>query len=113
MAAYEFNQPLIPAWRSDGHINVQLPFDEATPLRQFEDTSSSPEWPDSFGLLSAQNAIVTDLYQGGGEVEALTLNYDPSKLATLQLSEQQITLPPAVFTITPIPLSATSLLPQK
>jgi hypothetical protein len=114
LAAYEFNQPLIPTWHSDGHINVQLPFDETMPLRKFEDTSSAPKWPASFSLLSAQNAMVTDLYQNGGQVEALVLSYDPTSPAILQFGEQQITLPPNVFTIKPISLPSTlSFLPQK
>jgi hypothetical protein len=104
LAAYEFNQPLIPAWRSDGHINLQLPFDEATPLRQFEEASSAPEWPDSFGLLTAQNAVVTDLYRNGEQVEALAVSYDPTSPAALQFGEQQIMLSPGIFTITPISL---------
>jgi alpha-mannosidase len=106
LAAYNFNQPLIPSWRSNGHINVQLSFDKTTPLRQFEDTSSAPKWPDSFGLLSAQNAIVADIYRNGEQVEALAVSYDTTSPATLQFGEQQITLSPIVFTITPISLPA-------
>jgi hypothetical protein len=64
-------------------------------------------------LLSAQNAVVADLYRNGEQVEAITLNYDLSQPATLRYGEQQIALPPKVFTITPMSFPSTPLLPRK
>jgi hypothetical protein len=113
LAAYEFNQPLIVAWRSGDQINVQLPFDGTTPQRQFENAPSTSGLPATFSLLSTQNAVVTDLYRNGEQVEAVVLNYNPTRFASLQIGEQQITLPQGVFTIMPIPLSSLALPPQK
>jgi len=112
-AAYAFNQPLIAAWHSNGHMNIQLPFDKKALLRQFDYVSTVPEWPATFSMLSAQNAIVTDLYRNGEQVEALSLNYDSTHRAALQFGDQEIMLPPNVFTITPVSLPVTSLFPKK
>ena len=93
LAAYEFNQPLIAAWRMNEQINIQLPFDEANPIRQFENAASSPGLPLTSSLLSAQNAIVADLYQHGDMIKAVILDYNPTDSAALQTQGQLIPLP--------------------
>jgi alpha-mannosidase len=113
LAAYEFNQPLIAAWRNGGYLDVQLPFDQAIPLRQFDDVPSTPEWPASFSLLSAQNAIVADLYRQGDQLAALVLDYDSMTAGAIQIGEQEVALPQGVFTLMPLPSSSLHLPLQK
>ncbi len=107
LAAYEFNQPLIVTWRSSDHVNVQLPFDDATPLRQSENGEPASTFPITSSLLSAENAIVADLYRQGDQIEAVILDYNPTDSATLQAGGQLIPLPQSLFTL--IPLSPSSL----
>ncbi len=103
LAAYDFNQPLIASWRVGEHVTVQLPFD-ATPARQFQNAVSAPTLPVSFSLFSAQNAIVADVYQEGGQVEALVLNYAPNLPASFQIGGQRMALLQSVMTVMPISL---------
>lgn len=112
LAAYEFNQPLIPVWHIDGKINIQLPFDETTPLRQFETVTSAPSLPLTSSLLSAQNAIIADLYWQGDQLEAIILDYDLTDSATLQTQGQLILLPQNVFTLMPLSLSTLGIPPN-
>jgi hypothetical protein len=106
LAAYEFNQPLIATWKTDQRINVQLPFDEEMNVRELENVENSPALPLTFSLLSAQSAVVADLYREGEQVEAVVLNYDPTKLAIIQLKDQQIAVPQSVFTLMRLSASA-------
>lgn len=110
--AYEFNQPLIVTWKSEGQTNVQLPFDETVPPRQFENGPATPGLPVSFSLLSAQNAIVADLYPQGQAIEALVLNYNPTSSANLQVNGQKVALPQKPFTLLPISLPTLPHPPQ-
>ena len=101
-AAYAFNQPLIPVWRSGDKLDVQLPFEER--VRQMDLDPSAHPFPDSFSLISAQNAIISDLYRRGGQVEALVVNYDPTAAAALQIGEKQIPLAASPISILPVKL---------
>ena len=60
-----------------------------------------------FSLFVAHNAVVTDLYRDGEQIEALVLNYNPASSGTVQADEEQLTLPPDIFTL--IRLSPSSL----
>ncbi|MGB8212591.1 MAG: glycoside hydrolase family 38 C-terminal domain-containing protein [Anaerolineales bacterium] len=111
LAAYEFNQPLIVAWKSNTQVTVQLPFDGNTPARQFNNESASPAMPASFSLLSARNAVVADLYQPAGALQALIVDYDPSSPASLQVGQQQMALPGSPFTLFPVSLGSLALPP--
>ena len=111
--AYEFNQPLIAAWKMGQTINVQLPFDEETNTREFENLENGSAMPNTFSLLSAQNVVIADLYRDGNQIETIVLNYDPTKIATIQLKDQQITVPQSVFTLMPLSSSSLNLPIQK
>ena len=100
--AYEFNQPLIPVWRTGNTLNVQLPFEDRA--RQFKFDSNARTLPNALTILSAEGGIVSDLYRYDAQVEALTINYDPTFAATLHIGEKQITLPGSAITLTPIEL---------
>ena len=107
LAAYEFNQPLIATWKVGKNINVQLPFDEETNLREFENLEPGTPLPLTISLLVAHNAVVPDLYREGEQIEALVLNYNPASSATIQADEEEITLPQSILSL--IRLSASSL----
>ena len=107
LAAYEFNQPLIVTWKKGQSINVQLPFDGETKLRALENSVPGSRLPLMFSLFVAHNAVVTDLYRDGEQIEALVLNYNPASSGTVQADEEQLTLPPDIFTL--IRLSPSSL----
>jgi len=113
LAAYKFNQPLIITWKTGQGINVQLPFDEATESRELENLEVGSPLPLTFSLLSAQNAVIADLYRQGDQIEAVVLNYDPEKAGTIDAGEQQIALPQSVFTLLPFPRLSLKLPLQK
>ena len=100
--SYEFNQPLIPAWRTGDALNVQLPFEDHA--RQFKIDPSAPAQPNQFTLLSAENGIVSDILQNGSSADALVINYDPSFPTTLRVGAKQIILPGNALTMTPVEL---------
>ena len=64
-------------------------------------------------MFSAQDAVIADLYQEGNQIEAIVLDYDPNKTATIQLKDQQIALPQNVFTLMPLSSSSLNLPIQK
>jgi len=103
--AYEFNQPLIAAWKNEQTINVQLPFDSITQNREVKNSESSSPLPITFSMLSTQNAVVADLYRHGNQIEALILNYDPLDSASIRIGNESITLPQSAFTLMPLPSS--------
>ena len=107
LAAYRFNQPLIVAWKTGSAINVQLPFDKEMGIRELENLGIGSPLPPVYSLLSAQNAIIADLYQNRDQIEAVILDYDPAHSAALQTQGQLIPLPQSVFTL--MPLSPSSL----
>jgi hypothetical protein len=56
-----------------------------------------------FSLLSAQDAVIADLYRQGDQLEAVILNYGPTGSASVQIGNQRIALPQSVFTLMPLP----------
>ena len=105
--AYEFNQPAIVAWKTGEGMNVQLPFDDEVKIRELKNLASGSLLPLTFSLLSAQNAIVTDLYWEGDQLMAVVLDYDPLNGGVIQVGEEEIALPQTVFAL--IRLSPLSL----
>jgi len=110
--AYEFNQPLIPVWKTAETINVQLPFDEGMKSIDSENLETHPTLPATCSLLSSQNVVIADLYRRGDQVEAAILNYNPAKSGVIQIGSEQINLPQSVFTLLPLSLSSFELSPQ-
>ncbi len=106
LAAYEFNQPLIASWHQETTINLQLPFDEITPIRQIEVGSPASDFPLTSSLMSSENAVIADVYRAGDQTNAVVINYDPSTSATIQIGNQKIAVPPSVFAIVPLPSPA-------
>jgi len=113
LAAFEFNQPLIATWKTNQMINVQLPFNEETNTKGSENVETNSPLPSTFSMLSTQNALIADLYPQGDQIEAVILNYDPTKAGTINLGAQQITLPQSVFTLLPFSRASLELPPQK
>ncbi|MDQ3005881.1 MAG: hypothetical protein M3R47_10955 [Chloroflexota bacterium] len=113
LAAYEFNQPLIVTWKSEQTVNVQLPFDGQMRIRELEDLESTPPLPIAFGMLSAQSAVIADLYRQDDQIMAVVLDYDPMTAGVIQIGEEQVALPQGVFTLLPLPPSSLKLPQQK
>src|SRR5260221_1382168 len=97
LAAFEFNQPLIATWKTNQMINVQLPFNEETNTKGSENVEANSPLLSTFSMLSIQNALIADLYPQGDQIEAVILNYDPTKGGTIYLCAQQNALPQSVF----------------
>jgi len=110
--AYEFNQPLIPVWKMENIINVQIPFDEEITRIGVENLENSLMLSDSFSLLSAQNAVIADLYPKGDQIEAVVLNYDLARSGIIQVGARQIDLPQSMFIVLPLSLSSFEFLPN-
>jgi hypothetical protein len=104
--AYEFNQPLIAAWKRGSVMNVQLPFDEVSRTRALEDLENSSPLPLTVSVLSSQSAIVADLYREGDQIMAVVLDYDPMIGGLIQFGEEDVVLPGRVFTLQPLSPSA-------
>ena len=102
MYAYEFNQPLIATWKTNPVINIQLPFEEETNTKELENLANTPVLPPTFSLLATQNAVVADLYHQDEQIMAVVLNYEPTKMATIQFKDQSITVPQSVWTLMPL-----------
>jgi len=96
--AYEFNQPLIPAWNVGQAINIQTPFDDEINRIEVKNLENNPPLPDSFSLLSARGAIVADLYREAKQVRAIILDYDPGNGGVILSGKEQVSLPQGVFT---------------
>ncbi len=97
--AYAFNQPLIPVLKSDAQITVQLPF---TSPRQFPLSPLTPSYPSQYTLLSAESALVIDLYRQGDESRAVVVDYDPGSPAMLTVGDQMIGVPAAPLSTIPV-----------
>ena len=90
--AYEFNQPLIPAWVSGGQAHIQIPFQGEQTVKPVG--AAAPSLPESLSLASAEKSVIVDLYQQAGENSALVVNYDPNQPANLQTASGEMKLPP-------------------
>jgi alpha-mannosidase len=101
LAAYEFNQPLIPAWRYGEQIVVQLPFVPGPPAH-FPVDRAAHALPADLSLIGADSAIVADLNRRDKQVEAVILDLDPSTPASITSGGKQRTLPPAALTTTTV-----------
>ncbi|HET9223288.1 MAG TPA: glycoside hydrolase family 38 C-terminal domain-containing protein, partial [Roseiflexaceae bacterium] len=97
LAAYEFNQPLIPVWRSGEQIAVQLPFMPGSPAYVAVDRAAQM-LPAQLSLIGADSAIVADLYRRDNQIEVVILDLDPSTPASITSNGKQRTLPPAAVT---------------
>lgn len=97
--AYAFNQPLIPVLRSDSRLTVQLPFGAA---RQFA-PSSSAAYPAAYSFLSAESALILDLYRSGDQLYAVVVNYNPAgSPAAITAGDRTIPVPAEPLSIVPI-----------
>jgi hypothetical protein len=103
LAAQAFNQPLIPVWQTDTQIHVQLPF-MAVP-RSFPVVASAHPLPHSFSLISADSAMIADLYRRDGQVEALVIDHDPTTPALIASGDKQIELAEGEVAQVPVTLT--------
>jgi hypothetical protein len=101
LAAYAFNQPLIPVWRTGDQIQVQLPFGVSTANRFPLDPNARP-FPTPFSLLSASSALIADVYRQDGSLQALVLDYDPGTPVTIRAGNKENALPEGPIAIIPI-----------
>ena len=85
LAAYAFNQPLIPVWRADGQLNVQLPFTNAPSAWPLEPATQA--FPAAFSLASAQGGIVADLFRRNQQTMAAILAYEPAAAVSLRTGQ--------------------------
>jgi hypothetical protein len=117
LAAYAFNQPLIPVWRSGAAptkmLNVYFAQGThtsgvATPgphfSRQLPVDTAAPSFSLPFSLISADNGLIVDLYRRGDQVEALVINYNPANPTTLQTGQTQTKLKGNWLEIVPVQL---------
>ena len=111
LAAYEFNQPLIVAWKTEQRLNVQLPFVEETKARALESLDRSVPLPLTFSLGSAQNAVIADLYRQGDQIEAVVLNYTPMASVSIQVGGRTLRLPQSMFTLITVPAVSSEVPP--
>jgi hypothetical protein len=103
ISAYEFNQPLIVTWQTAQRVHVQLPFDGDAKSTGLENLENNAALPMSYSMLSAQDAVIADLYRQGDQLEAVVLNYSPTSSASVQIGNQRIALPQSVFTMMHLP----------
>ncbi len=85
-AAYAFNQPLLAAWRSADQIVVQVPFAAAPQV--FPAEAVAADRPPTDSLIQAAGGLVADLYQRGGQVEAVLLPYAADSPVSLTIGGQ-------------------------
>jgi len=104
-AAYAFNQPLIPVWRTNGQIQVQLPFMPGPPMCPSASGPAEHPFPPSFSLISADNGVIADLYRRDGQIEAVILGADPRRPVVITSGRKQTDLPPGALTVAPVELA--------
>ena len=102
LAAYAFNQPLIPVWRADGQLNVQLPFTNAPSAWPLE--PAARPFPASFSLASAQGGLIADLFRRNQQTVVAILGYDPAAAVSLQTGEKVTRIPGPFPALVPIDL---------
>ncbi len=86
-AAYAFNQPLIPVWRSGQTVQIQLPF--AQPLRTLPSVPLAMPLPVTLAVAAGldnnqtDSSVVADLYRVGGDksgaIKSVTIDYQAEK----------------------------------
>lgn len=99
--AYDFNQPLIVGRRDADQLAIQLPFDGSLP-RWGPIGEVARTLPLTGSLLTAENAVVADVYGQDGAMQAIIINYQPTVPAYLQLDTRQIVLPARPFALVPL-----------
>ncbi|GAC1646258.1 MAG: hypothetical protein NVS4B8_18320 [Herpetosiphon sp.] len=99
LAAYAFNQPLIPIWHAGNQIWGQIPWQPAHLQPIVPGIAKAVALPPSASLISATNGIITDLYRRGDHLEAVVLNYEPSRPTKVVSGANQMTLPGAALTL--------------
>jgi hypothetical protein len=92
LQAYEFNQPLIPAWVSGEDVHIQIPFQGERIVKPTG--SEARKLPETYSLASTENGVIVDLYLEAGETRALVVNYNPLEPASLQTASGETKLPP-------------------
>lgn len=103
LAAYAFNQPLLPVWRTGDTMQVQLPFAADPTPRQLPRAADAPTFPTSFSILAAASGLIADLTCRGADLVALTIDYDPGSPPTLTNGTEGTTLPPAAVAARVVP----------
>jgi len=106
-ASYDFNQPLISAWRADDHtVAVQLPFIGDVPSdnapRLLPRPPAARAFPARYSLLAAASGIVADLVRHDGRLDAVAIDYDPPRPTVLAIAGRSVQLPTVAFSVTPI-----------
>ncbi len=108
LAAYTFNQPLLPVWRAGDTMRVQLPFAADPAPRQFPRVATGPTFPRQFSILAATSGLIADLSCRGADLVALTIDYDPASPPTLTNGTATVALPPAAVAARIVPFGAGS-----
>jgi hypothetical protein len=103
LAAYAFNQPLIPVWRAGGQLNVDLPFTGAATTWPLAGASAS--FPGSFSLASAKGGLIADIFSSNQQTVAAVLGYDPAAPVTLQAGQQTTSVSGPLPALVPLALS--------
>jgi hypothetical protein len=88
--AYEFNQPLIPAWRGATGVSIQLPFRDDVYRLDIQPAAASH--PPLLSLLAAESGLIADVMQEGEQLKALILDYDPATPVTVTDGASQFTV---------------------
>jgi hypothetical protein len=101
IAAYAFNQPLIPVWRLGERIAVQLPFEQMPP-RVFAADPAARALPATFSVAAADSGMIADLYRRDGRIEALVIDLDPATPVSIAAGGTQTRLPPAAIARVPV-----------
>ncbi len=102
LAAYAFNQPLIPVWQSEGQVQVQLPCTLNAQRRSLRAMQTNRTFPPSFSIISATSGLVADLYRRNDRIEALIFDYEATTPATITSGGEQHVLGPAALTVTEV-----------
>lgn len=84
-STFEFNEPLIPVWRTNNQIAMQLPFENR--VRQVPISANAKKFPDSVSVLSSESGIVADLFSRHDTMNALVLDYDSASPATVHAAK--------------------------
>jgi hypothetical protein len=86
-AAYEFNQPLLAAWRNGDQVVVQVPF--AGGPEVLAPAGPTAPLPLSYSLVEATGGLIADVYRRNARVEALILTNDPESQVRVTASGQE------------------------
>jgi hypothetical protein len=82
LAAYAFNQPLIPVWRQGERRFVQLPF--VNQVYAFAPATPAQPAPRSASLFTSERGVLADVYWQGDQLQALSIDYSAAAPLTLR-----------------------------